>query len=76
VITVPFFDEDEAGPPATGGKTYTLTIKFVQDIDMSTLVKYLAHDPQVGVSFSLLEMREDQQLYSTGTRISRPWFQR
>jgi eukaryotic translation initiation factor 2C len=48
VIEVPFYEEDETGPPATGGKTYTLTIKHSQDIDMSTLVKYLAHDPQVG----------------------------
>jgi hypothetical protein len=51
VIEVPFYDEDETGPPVTGGKTYTLTIKYVQDIDMSTLVKYLAHDPQVGTLF-------------------------
>jgi eukaryotic translation initiation factor 2C len=46
VITVPFYDEEETGPPATGGKTYTLTISYSQDIDMSVLSKYLDHDPQ------------------------------
>ncbi|KAG9307964.1 ribonuclease H-like domain-containing protein [Chiua virens] len=40
-ITVPFYDEDETGPKE-GGKEYTLTIKFIQEIDTSNLASYLA----------------------------------
>jgi eukaryotic translation initiation factor 2C len=46
VIQVPFYDEDEDGPPATGGKTYSVTITYVQDLDMTKLVSYINHDPQ------------------------------
>ncbi|PPQ77920.1 hypothetical protein CVT25_015395 [Psilocybe cyanescens] len=44
-ITVPFYDEDEPGPKA-GGKEYTLTIGFIQNIDTSSLVKYLQGQAQ------------------------------
>lgn len=37
-IRVLFYDEDEAGPKQ-GGKEYTLTITFIQNIDTSSLVK-------------------------------------
>lgn len=37
-ITVPFYDEDEE-KPKPGGKEYTLTIKFGQNIDTSSLLK-------------------------------------
>lgn len=40
-IKVPYYDEDESGPPQQGGKEYTLTIKFIQEIDTSNLVRYL-----------------------------------
>lgn len=39
-IKVPYYDEDESGPQK-GGKEYTLTIKFIQEIDTSNLVRYL-----------------------------------
>lgn len=42
-IVVAYYDEDESGPPQTGGKEYTLTIKFIQEIDTSNLVRYLIH---------------------------------
>ncbi|KAI6020149.1 hypothetical protein PISMIDRAFT_93285 [Pisolithus microcarpus 441] len=45
-IKVPYYDEDEQGPPATGGKEYTLTIKFIQEIDPSCIAKYTGGDPQ------------------------------
>ncbi|KAI6096159.1 ribonuclease H-like domain-containing protein [Pisolithus croceorrhizus] len=45
-IKVPYYDEDEQGPPATGGKEYTLTIKFIQEIDTSCIEKYTGGDPQ------------------------------
>lgn len=45
-IAVPFYDEDEDGPPATGGKTYTLTFSYVQELDTGNLVSYLSRDPQ------------------------------
>ncbi|KAF8960908.1 argonaute-like protein [Flammula alnicola] len=44
-IRVPYYDEDEAGPKA-GGKEYTLTIEFIQDIDTSGLVNYLQGQAQ------------------------------
>ena len=40
-IRVPYYDEDETGPPQTGGKEYTLTIQFIQEIDTGDLVRYL-----------------------------------
>lgn len=39
-IKVPYYDEDEAGPPQQGGKEYTLTINFIQEIDTSNLMRY------------------------------------
>ena len=39
-IKVPYYDEDESGPPKQGGKEYTLTIKFIQEIDTSDLLRY------------------------------------
>ncbi|KAF8153048.1 argonaute-like protein [Crassisporium funariophilum] len=44
-INVPFYDEDQTAPTA-GGKEYTLTIEFVQNIDTSGLLNYLAGQPQ------------------------------
>ncbi|KAL1715362.1 Piwi domain-containing protein [Schizophyllum commune] len=44
VIRVPYYDEDEEGPRA-GGKEYTLTIEFMQEIDTSHLHNYLAGQP-------------------------------
>ncbi|CAA7266206.1 unnamed protein product [Cyclocybe aegerita] len=44
-IKVPFYDEDEAGPQPNG-KEYTLTVTYVQPIDTSALVKYMAGQPQ------------------------------
>lgn len=38
-IRVAFYEEDEQGPPTTGGKEYTLDIKFTQDIDTASLVQ-------------------------------------
>jgi eukaryotic translation initiation factor 2C len=32
VLTVSYYDEDETGPPATGGKTYKLTFKLVSTL--------------------------------------------
>ena len=40
-IKVPYYDEDEPGPPATGGKEYTLTIKFTQPLDTTAVMKYI-----------------------------------
>ena len=37
-IKVPYYDEDEDGP-RQGGKEYTLTIEFIQQIDTSALMK-------------------------------------
>lgn len=45
-IKVAYYDEDEQGPPATGGKEYTLTIKFIQEIDTSCVTRYIQGDPQ------------------------------
>ncbi|KAF8128683.1 Piwi domain-containing protein [Boletus edulis] len=45
-IKVPYYDEDESGPPQQGGKEYTLTIKFIQEIDTSNLLSYLAGQSQ------------------------------
>ncbi|TFK31811.1 argonaute-like protein [Crucibulum laeve] len=44
-IHVPFYDEDEDGPKP-GGKEYTLTISFIQNIDMTRLISYLAGRPE------------------------------
>ncbi|KAH9474635.1 Protein argonaute PNH1 [Psilocybe cubensis] len=44
-IRVPFYDEDESGAKP-GGKEYTLTFTFTQNIDTSGLVQYLQGDPQ------------------------------
>lgn len=41
VIKVPYYDEDENGPPQQGGKEYTLTFRFTQEIDTSNLMRYL-----------------------------------
>jgi len=38
-IRIPFYDEDEPGPKA-GGKEYTLTITFIQNNDLSALIRY------------------------------------
>ncbi|KAG6380186.1 PAZ domain-containing protein [Boletus reticuloceps] len=45
-IMVPYYDEDESGPPQQGGKEYTLTITFIQEIDTSNLLSYLAGQSQ------------------------------
>ncbi|KAH7911489.1 ribonuclease H-like domain-containing protein [Hygrophoropsis aurantiaca] len=45
-IKVLYYDEDEAGPPAQGGKEYTLTITFTQDIDTQNLTHYLEGQSQ------------------------------
>ncbi|KAJ4481136.1 argonaute-like protein [Lentinula aciculospora] len=45
-IRVAFYEEGEPGPPAQGGKVYTLDIKFIQDIDTSSLLQHLAGKPQ------------------------------
>ncbi|KAH7923516.1 Piwi-domain-containing protein [Leucogyrophana mollusca] len=45
-IKVAYFDEDEAGPPAEGGREYTLTITFTQDIETQNLLSYLEGQPQ------------------------------
>lgn len=37
-ITVPYYDEDESGP-RPGGKEYTLTIKFIQELELQSLMK-------------------------------------
>jgi hypothetical protein len=40
VIRVPFFDEDQDGPKRDGtGKEYTLTIKFIQDLETRSLIR-------------------------------------
>ena len=41
-IRIPFYDEDEPGPKA-GGKEYTLTISFIQENDLSALLRYLTN---------------------------------
>lgn len=38
-IKVPFYDDDQAGPPESGGKEYTLTIKFIQEINTQDLMR-------------------------------------
>lgn len=38
-IRIPFYDEDETGPKADG-KEYTLTISFIQENDLSALLRY------------------------------------
>ncbi|KAH0831190.1 hypothetical protein J3R83DRAFT_13768 [Lanmaoa asiatica] len=45
-IKVPYYDEEESGPAQQGGKEYTLTIKFIQEIDTSNLVSHLAGQAQ------------------------------
>lgn len=44
-IRVPYYDEDETHP-GPNGKEYTLTITFIQNIDTSHLLNYLAGQPQ------------------------------
>ncbi|KAK0465234.1 argonaute-like protein [Desarmillaria tabescens] len=44
-IRVPYYDEDETRP-GPNGKEYTLTITFIQNIDTSHLLNYLAGQPQ------------------------------
>ncbi|KAG7450179.1 argonaute-like protein [Guyanagaster necrorhizus] len=44
-IRVPFYDEDETRP-GSNGKEYTLAITFIQNIDPSHLINYLAGQPQ------------------------------
>ena len=39
-ITVPFYEEEESGPPAQGGKVYTLTLKLVQTLETESLSRY------------------------------------
>lgn len=40
VIKVPFYDEDQDGPKKDGtGKEYTLTIKFIQDLETQSLIR-------------------------------------
>jgi len=38
-IKVPYFDDDQTGPPEKGGKEYTLTISFVQEINTQDLMR-------------------------------------
>ncbi|KAJ3715716.1 argonaute-like protein [Lentinula raphanica] len=45
-VRVLYYEEHEQGPPAKGGKEYTLTFKFVGNIDVASLVPYLAGQPQ------------------------------
>jgi len=45
-IKVPYYDDDQPGPPAQGGKEYTLTIKFIQEINTQDLMSYLNGDNQ------------------------------
>ncbi|KAF9224760.1 Piwi-domain-containing protein [Gyrodon lividus] len=45
-IRVPYYDDDESGPPQQGGKEYTLTITFIQEINTGNLVSYLEGQPQ------------------------------
>lgn len=46
VFEVPFYDEDESGPPAQGGKTYSVEVTYIQDIDLGALMNYLTGDLQ------------------------------
>jgi len=39
-ITIPYYDEDQAGPQPNG-KEYTLTMEFIQAIDTTGLAKYV-----------------------------------
>jgi len=41
-IVVPYYDEDERGPPRQGGRVFTLTVKFIQEINTGTLARCLA----------------------------------
>ncbi|KAG1737463.1 ribonuclease H-like domain-containing protein [Suillus paluster] len=45
-IKVPYYDDEESGPPAQGGKEYTLAIKFIQEINTQDLMSYLNGDGQ------------------------------
>ena len=45
-IKVPYYDDDATGPPAKGDKKYkeyTLTITFVQKINMQDLMRCVSH---------------------------------
>ncbi|KAF4579495.1 hypothetical protein EYR40_000331 [Pleurotus pulmonarius] len=44
-ITVPYYDEDESAP-RPGGKEYTLTIKFTQELELQSLMNHLSGDLQ------------------------------
>ncbi|KAF8639231.1 hypothetical protein AX17_001716 [Amanita inopinata Kibby_2008] len=44
-IEVPYYDEDEEGP-SPNGKTYTLTITFVQQLHLQNLLNYTSGDRQ------------------------------
>jgi hypothetical protein len=40
VIKVPFYDEEQDGPKKDGtGKEYTLTIKFIQELETQSLIR-------------------------------------
>jgi hypothetical protein len=46
VIKVPFYDVDQDGPKKDGtGKEYTLTIKFIQELETESLISHLAGEP-------------------------------
>ncbi|KAL4072209.1 Piwi domain-containing protein [Scleroderma yunnanense] len=45
-VKVPYYDEDEPGPPATGGKEYILSIKLTQQIDTTSITNYIQGNPQ------------------------------
>ncbi|THU88586.1 argonaute-like protein [Dendrothele bispora CBS 962.96] len=44
-IRVIYYDEDQSGPDSKS-KEYTLTFKYIQDIDTSALIQYLSGDAQ------------------------------
>ncbi|OJA18329.1 hypothetical protein AZE42_02798 [Rhizopogon vesiculosus] len=45
-IRVPYYDDGQTGPPAQGGKEYTLTITFVKKINTQDITMYLNEDAQ------------------------------
>ncbi|KAL4076885.1 Piwi domain-containing protein [Scleroderma yunnanense] len=45
-IPVPYYDEDEQGPPIAGGKEYYLTIKLIQEIDTNRIMSYIKGKPE------------------------------
>ncbi|KAF8551113.1 hypothetical protein OG21DRAFT_1499333 [Imleria badia] len=46
IIRVPYYNEDESGPPRQGDKMFTLTIIFVQELDTGPIASYLAGQMQ------------------------------